>query len=251
MKRKKSLKILLVQIREDMEMLPAERKEFVFFSGLREDQITTWDVFRNPDFNPGLLDSYDGLFVGGLSDDASDQLELPVVFQPFLSSLNGLMLRAINKKIPALLSCGGFMLASTLLGGKVAIDPSQAELDVVNIHLTGEAERDPLFKNFPNIFSAVSGHIKSTIHLPDRCVLLARSPRCQVHGFKVRDAPFYAFQFHPEITCDDLKARVVAYKDKYFTSDAHFHQFIQMDGDTSVANRIIGRFIDRIILDQK
>ncbi|MCB0668283.1 MAG: hypothetical protein KDC80_20795 [Saprospiraceae bacterium] len=246
MNRRASLKILLVQIRQDIRMIPAERMEFVSFSGLGEHQIITLDVFRDPDFSPLIVDDFDALFIGGLSDDRSDQVELPATFQSFLSNLNDLILRAIHQKVPALLSCGGFMLASMLLGAKVVVDPGQAELDVVDIFLTREAISDPLFQHFPDTFGAVSGHIKSTIDLPEKCVLLAYSKRCEVHGFKVAGCPFYTFQFHPEITCADLQARVMAYKDKYFKSDDHYREFIKMNCDTSVANAIIGRFVDLI-----
>lgn len=249
MNRRASLKILLVQIRQDKSMISAERVEFVQFSGLGEHQIITLDVFRDPDFSPAIVDDFDALFIGGLSDDRSDQVELPDAFQPFLPNLNDLILRAIQQKVPALLSCGGFMLASMLLGAKVVIDPGQAELDVVDIFLTKEAMSDPLFQHYPDNFGAVSGHIKSTIDLPERCILLAYSKRCEVHGFKVAGSPFYAFQFHPEITCADLQARVIAYKDKYFKSDDHYREFIEMNCDTSYANAIIRRFVELIALD--
>ncbi len=78
------LKILLVQIRSDQSLLPAERKEFVHFSGLMEEQITTLDVFRTPDFQPRIIDGYDALMMGGLSDDSSDEVELPDIFHPFI-----------------------------------------------------------------------------------------------------------------------------------------------------------------------
>lgn len=246
---KKRLRILLVQIRKDEYMIPAERQGFVKYSGLKEHQFTTLDVFRNPDFPVKIIDDFDMLMIGGLSDDQSDSLELPESFSPFLGNLNNLMLRAINRKVPSLLSCGGFMLASMLLGARVVIDPDQAELEVVDISLTSFAKKDPLFRGFPSIFKAVSGHIKSTIDLPDNCIHLAFSERCQIHGFKVSGSPFYAFQFHPEINCEDLKARVRAYKDKYFQSENAYFDFISMSYDTTITNSIMKRFVELFEID--
>ncbi len=240
------MKILLIQIRRDASLLAAERSQFVSCSGLSDAHFTTLDVFRKPDFSATIVDEYQILMIGGLSDDASDKIALPHFFDPFLHNLNAVIRRAMDKKIPSLLSCGGFMLASMLLGASVVIDPNQAELGVYKIRLTSEAKKDVLFGTFPNEFEAVSGHIKSTVGLPDTCIHLARSEICKVHGFKVDQAPFYAFQFHPEITCENLVARVEAYKDKYFDSEEGYQAFINMSHDTSVANSIISRFVNLV-----
>ena len=227
-------------------MLPAERHEFVKLSQLQEDQITTLDVFRHPEFAPDLVDQYDALLIGGLSDDDSEQIALPDAFDPFIQQLMALMQRAIDRKIPSLLSCGGFMLASELVGARVVIDPAQAELGMYDITLTPAALQDPLFAGFPSSFHAVSGHIKSTVDLPESCFRLAYSERCQTHGFKVTLAPFYAFQFHPEISCENLVARVSAYREKYFDSEEAYLEFIQMSGSTEIANSMVRRFVELV-----
>ncbi|MDH3650232.1 MAG: hypothetical protein OEQ53_11145 [Saprospiraceae bacterium] len=238
-----SLRILLVQIRTDAHVLAVERRAFVDFSGLKEDQITTLDVFKYPDFPASLVEDYDALMMGGLSDDASDRIALPHSFHPIIDNLNGLMQQSIERQIPSLLSCGGFMLASLMLGARVIIDPDQAELGMYQINLTEQAKTDVLLGSLPPMFKAVSGHNKSTVELPPNCIHLAYSERCQVHGFKVAGAPFYAFQFHPEITCSDLEARLEAYKDKYFATEEGYQAFINMCDSTEVANSIITRFV--------
>ena len=232
MKELSNLRILLVQIRRDPSVVPSERRDFLECSHLSEEQLETLDVFRRPDFSPHIIDDYDAMMIGGLSDDDSDQIALPSFFNPILEPMFSLMQRAIEKKIPSLLSCGGFMLASDLVGARVIIDPDQSELGVYPISLTQDAQSDILLRSLPSTFEAVSGHIKSTIDLPDHCVSLAFSQRCQIHGFKVVNAPFYAFQFHPEITCENLKARIEAYKDKYFTNDEAYQAFINMSFNT-------------------
>ena len=246
MGRLEQLRILLVQIRQDAHLLPAEREEFVELSQLREDQITTLDVFQQPDFAPNLVNQYDALMIGGLSDDDSEQIALPDIFDPFIKPLMALMQRAIDCKIPSLLSCGGFMLASELVGARVVIDRAQAELGMYDIWLTPTALHDPLFRGFPASFRAVSGHIKSTIDLPNSCHRLAYSEKCQIHGFKVADAPFYAFQFHPEISCEDLVARVGPYREKYFPSKEAYLEFIKMSGSTDIANSMVHRFVQLV-----
>lgn len=237
----------MIQIRSNANLLPAERKEFVKFSGLKEEQIITLDVFRNPYFKPGIIDDFDALMIGGLSDDDSTKIKLPDSFLPFTRSLNDLIFRAIDKKIPSLLSCGGFMIASMILGAEVIIDPDKEEMGVYDIYLTTTARKDELLGSLPPVFKAVSGHVKSTINLPETCIHMAFSDRCPIHGFKIKNAPFYAFQFHPEITCADLQSRVEAYKEKYFTSEEEYRNFISLSESTDIANSIIGKFVAHIV----
>ena len=237
------LQFLLVQIRRDREALEPERTGFLELSGLDGHQLHTLDVYRQPDFPPSILDGYDALMIGGLSDDPSDSLLLPRQQFPFIDNLRRLIRYANHLGKPSLLSCGGFMIASEVLGGEVIIDPERAELGVYTIRLTEEAQQDPLFSGFPTSFKAVSGHIKSTRLTPPGCTLLACSSRCPVHAFKIEKVPFYAFQFHPEIRCDQLRARVDRYREKYFKTEVEYKRFISLMADTSVANSIIGRFV--------
>lgn len=239
-----NIRLLLIQMRKDPDMLLPERQSFVSLSGLEDEHFSTLDVFRQPDFAPQIIDRFDALIIGGLSDDPSDSVEMPPEVFPFIENLQGLMLHAIKIKKPAFLSCGGFMIASIALGGAVTLDPAFAELGVYDIQLTEAALRDPLFQDFPPRFKAVSGHQKSTVAVPAGCDLLAYTQKCPVHAFKVRQAPFYAFQFHPEIRCEELRARVELYKDKYFTNEEAYQAFIRLMADTSDANRIVGRFVE-------
>lgn len=242
----RNIKILLIQIRKNQRMLAPERQSFVSLSGLEEEHFTTFDIFRQPDFSPRVIDPYDAIIIGGLSDDPSDTVEMPPSVFPFIESLQALMLYAIQVRKPSLLSCGGFMIASVALGSAITLDPTLAELGVYDIHLTESAHLDPLFLEFPPHFKAVSGHKKSTLKVPAGCELLAFTENCPIHAFKAKKAPFYAFQFHPEIRCEELQARVELYKDKYFESDEAYQAFLQLMADTSDANRIIRRFVELV-----
>lgn len=239
-----SLNVLLIQMRKDPAMLLPERAGFLRFSGLAAHQVDSLDVFRSPHFSPQILSAYDMLWVGGLSDDPSDRVGLSAADFPFLPALTELIHYAIDSRLPALLSCGGFMIASQILGAEVAIAPQHAELGIYDIHLTQEALTDPLFAGFPTPFKGVCGHIKSTLRLPEDCVRLMYSARCPIHAFKVKHAPFYAFQFHPEIACEELEARVSAYKGKYFASEEAYQAFIHLMDNTDTANSILRRFVD-------
>ncbi len=250
MKSKEEIRILLIQIRRDPSMVLIERQSFTSLSDLAEEQWITLDVYRDPDFKPAILDQYDAFMIGGLSDDPSDTTEYPSHFTPWIENLHDLMKYAIKIKKPGMLSCGGFMLASRMLGAEIVTDENQRELGFYTLTLTPTAQSDLLFKNFPAKFSAVSGHIKSTNSLPKNCQLLVSSERCPIHGFKVKEAPFYAFQFHPEMKAQELKARVELYKDKYFRSHEDFIKFISLHSDTTIANSLVSRFIHMVMENQ-
>jgi len=240
------LRLLLIQIRKDPDMLPAERRGFVELSGLEDAQFDVLDVFRRPVFPPSLIDPYDGIVIGGLSDDPGDSVTLPPEAFPFITSLHALIRYTVQVKKPALLSCGGFMIASEVLGGRIILDANRNELGVYEIRLTEAGQEDPLFFDFPSQFKAVSGHIKSTEYVPPGCLLLASTERCPIHAFRVKNAPFYAFQFHPEIRCEVLQARVERYKEKYFASEEEYQAFIALMDDTAWANRIVRRFVELV-----
>lgn len=242
----RKIQILLIQMRKDLSALAPERRSFVSLSGLDERQFTTLDVFRRPDFSPRIIDPYDAIIIGGLSDDPSDSVEMPPSVFPFIENLQALMLYAIQIRKPSLLSCGGFMIASVALGSSITLDPAFAELGVYDIELTEQARRDPLFRGFPPRFKAVSGHQKSTVGVPAGCELLAYTQGCPVHAFKAGSAPFYAFQFHPEIRCEELQARVEVYKEKYFVTEEDYRRFLGLMADTSDANRIVARFLELV-----
>ncbi len=238
------LKVLLVQIRKDMDMLAPEQAGFIGLSGLESHQFSILDVYRQPDFQPDIIDDFQLLFIGGLSDDPSNTVDFPIEAFPFIDNLRALIRRAAALGKASLLSCGGFMIASEVLGGRVVIDPEREELGVYPICLTTDGLADPLFAGFPKCFDAISGHIKSTLETPPGCVLLASSQRCPVHAFRLEKAPFYAFQFHPEIRCEVLRARVERYKGKYFDSEEAYEKFISLMNDTTLANSIIRRFVE-------
>lgn len=233
-------------MRQEPSMVRIERRGFIELTKIADKNWDSLDVFRTPEFQSSLLDQYDAFMIGGISDDPRNSVEMPEAEFPWINNLYALMQYAIEIKKPGLLSCGGFMLASMMLGAEIVIDPDQKEMGTYTLNLSDFALEDPLFSGFPRQFEAVSGHMKSTKTLPPDCELLVSSERCPIHGFKVKEAPFYAFQFHPEIQSKDLKDRISLYKEKYFETEAEYQEFISAMTDTTIANRIITRFLKMV-----
>ncbi len=238
-----SIRILLIQIRKDKNACVSEYETFLEHLGIRSSQLDSKNLYYEYQFGPNILDEYDAFLVGGFSDDPLHYLGVEREIYPFIDTLQGVLDHSIRQKIPGLLSCGGFMFASVLLGGTLKLDPNRREMDLVDIAINEELREDPLLSDLPDKFAIVSGHLKSTTRLPSNSILLASSERCPIHAFKVKDAPFYAFQGHPEITAASIKERVAPYKDKYFTSEDEYLNMIHSTKDTEAANSILSKFV--------
>jgi len=243
-KQRQHLKILLMQIREDELTLREELNEFVRYGRLEPNQIDVLDVFKHPEFDFQCLDGYDALFVGGSSDASVTQPEQ----YPFVESAKRLIADCLVNTIPVFASCFGFQVAVDALGGEIVVDKENMEMGTYPLWLTDAAQDDLLFHDVPNGFWAVSGHKERAITMPENSILLAFSDRCPYHAFKIQDKPFYGFQFHPEVDSTDLTTRITRYKARYLDGDDHLTKVLHNLQDTAIANQLIEKFVDRVLL---
>ncbi|MDX2244422.1 MAG: type 1 glutamine amidotransferase [Leptolyngbyaceae cyanobacterium bins.302] len=245
-KQRTQLKILLMQIRDDELTRIEEFNEFVRYGQLEPEQIDVLDVFKVPEFAPACLHGYDALFVGGSSDASVTQPEK----YPFVESAKRLIRYCWEQNIPVFASCFGFQVAVEALGGKVIVDKENLEMGTYPLWLTDAATDDVLFHDVPNGFWAVSGHKERAVTMPEDAILLAFSDRCPYHAFKMAGKPFYGFQFHPEVDTEDLALRITRYQSRYLDGDDELSKILQSMQDTAIANALITKFIDRVLLIQ-
>lgn len=244
-KSRDELKILLLQIREDETTMLEEFYEFVQYAQLREEQITKLNTYERENFPPEVIDGYDALFVGG-SSDAS--VLKPDDFQ-FVHDCKTLLRHCYDKHIPVLASCFGFQLAVEELGGKVILDKDNIEMGIHDITLTDRAKDDPLLFDCSPVFPAVSGHKERAASIPEDAIVLGYTEICPYHIIKFVNKPFYGFQFHPEVDRKDLITRITRYQNRYLDNADSLQAII--DGatcETTEANDLVAKFIDRIIL---
>ncbi len=247
-KKKSDLKIFYVQIRKDQETRDDEFSEFVRFSKLEPSQFTVQNVFDAPHFEPEILDAYDAFFIGGSSDDPDDIVFLDPAEYPYITDLKRIIQYAAKHTIPTFASCMGFQIGAQVLGGEVIVDKKNLEVGTYPIFLTDIAKKDVLFADTSSPFIAVSGHKKRVKTLPPGAVPLAYSALCPFHAFRLEGKPFYAFQFHPEIDQRDMIARLKRYKDRGYFHPDEVDKLIASIEDTSLANALVGTFVDRILL---
>ncbi len=242
-----------------------EQQEYLDYTGLSPRQVDFVDLYDRPAFEPQRLLDYDALFIGGISRDDPEELTWPAHRFPFIDSLRALMRLAIEQRVPALLSCGGFAIAGDLLGAETLAWKEGFELGVYALCKTEAAERDPFLGPVPDGLLMVSGHVKYFAETPPGTELLfytdTYAERVPVHAFKVIGAPFYAFQGHPEISCAELAGRIhpLSYRRHYFPprpdhprdvslgyNPDGYDAFCRLQGDTSEAQGLLRRFVEMV-----
>lgn len=237
------LRILLLQIRDREHVRLEERRSFARQAGLEPEQIDVLNVFDTPRFPPDVASGYDALFVGG----ASEASVLEPDAYPFVPFGCDLLWRAREAGQPVFASCFGFQLAVIAFGGRIVRDDSDFEMGTLPIRLSPEARDDPILRDMPDGFLAVSVHRERAVGTPPGCVQLARTERC-CHVFRVAGKPFWAFQFHPEVDRDTLVERLTFFKEQYTEGDDHLERVLAAARETPEANRLVTRFVDRVLL---
>lgn len=242
-KTRSELRLLLLQIRDDERVRREELESIATHSKLEKSQIDILNVFDTPHFEARRVDGYDALLVGG----ASEASVLEPETYAFLQSGQDILMYCLEKEIPVFASCFGFQLAVVALGGEVIKDVNDFEMGVMPIKLTDAAATDPIYAGVPNPFMAVSVHQEKTLDLPSGCELLAYTDKC-IHSFRVKDKPFWTFQFHPEVDRLTLVERLTIYKKRYTENDAQLDHVLSSLIDTPESNALMESFVDRVLL---
>lgn len=235
------LRTLLFQIRDEPSIRREEHESFVRYSGLAHDQIDILNVFDTPKFSPAVLQGYDALFIGGTSEAS--------VLQPqtysFVEDGKVLLNYCIEENIPVFASCFGFQMAVQAMGGEIIKDGTEFEMGTIPIDLTEAASQDPLFKDVPDGFLAVSVHQEKALTLPPQCQLLAKTNEC-AHAFRVFGKPFWAFQFHPEVDRSTLVTRLTFFRDRYTENKDHLTDIISTARETPESNKLVRKFVQML-----
>jgi GMP synthase (glutamine-hydrolysing) len=116
---------------------------------------------------------------------------------------------------PVFASCFGFQVGVLALGGRMVRDPANREVGSFDLDRAPAAEGDPLFGAAPARFVGQVGHTDRAEGAPPGVDVLASTPRCAVHAYRVRGTRVWATQFHPELEEADVRVRYLRYIEKY------------------------------------
>lgn len=180
------------------------------FAGLSEPDLVRVRLERDP-LPDVRLEEWSGIVLGGGPFNVSDpEHEKSDAQRRAEAELRALALRVVETDTPFLGCCYGIGTLGGLFGG--VVDRTFGEpIGAVEVALTDEGRRDPLFGDLPGTFDAFVGHKEAVSVLPDGAVLLASSATCPVQAFRLRSS-VYATQFHPELDAVGLATRIEVYE---------------------------------------
>ena len=146
-----------------------------------------------------MPDGYDGLvLLGGAMAAWEDDVA------PWLPAERDLIRGSIGDGVPTIGVCLGGQLITLACGGEV-VRAETAEIGLVEIERTPEADDDPLLSTVPSGTPVGQYHIDTMATLPEGAVLLASSADCAHQAYRLGDRA-WAVQFHPEVDADIVES---------------------------------------------
>lgn len=151
----------------------------------------------------------------------------------------------IRADIPLLGICYGHQLLAHAMGGRIGMNRSGSEFGTVEIQLTPEAARDPLFKNLPGRLPVQTSHSQSVLSLPPGAVLLASSAHDPHHAFAISETA-WGIQFHPEFDADITGAYIHECADMLRREGQNPGRLFNRISETPVSENILKYFGVRV-----
>ena len=156
---------------------------------------------------------------------------------PYLARVLSFLRQALHAGTPLLGICLGGQLLSYAAGGEVISRSPHGEHGICQVQLTGEGEKDPLFRGLPDPFLTFQLH-NDSFTIPPGATLLASSTACPAQAFRLGKA--YGVQFHPEVDpsivagWDLLPTPKTDHLSSFLAAEAAFNE---------VSQQLIGNFI--------
>ena len=119
------------------------------------------------------------------------------------------LVEAGEQQVPVLGVCFGLQLLALGLGGQVVRNPRGREIGTVEVQLSPEGRRDPLFQGLPRSVAVQTTHEDIVPSAPEGSTVLASNACCEVQALRV-GRYLRAVQFHPELDAAAMGAVVSA-----------------------------------------
>lgn len=235
------LRFLLLEARVDAPVREHECSCILSSGSLDPGQVDIFDLLSTP-LDSALLSRYDAFFIGG-TGDFKVSLHRPEWYEP----LRAFTLELLAQGRPLLGICYGLHVMAEAVGGEVVHRPEAGEIGTHEVILTDEGQRDVLFEGLEPRFEAQQGHHDVVTFVPEPFVRLAYSQTCEWQAFRHPEKPFYAIQFHPELSREDFLYRMRTYGGTY-AKDPEVYRRLDMSVRETRVQSIMQRWIDHVVL---
>ncbi len=246
-------KILFLDIMADDSEAKKESEEKItkgpysdlFWSQIKSKDITMTVVDASQEALPAS-NKYDGVIIGG-------SMHNPVAGEekPWMKRVYSFIQKTVRNKIPMLGVCAGHQFMARALGQEVIYNPQGREMGTIEITLTKDGKRDPLFQGLPKKFKVQLSHRCIVKGVKPQWKLLATSLLCRVQAAAINDCTRIV-QFHPEFKAEHIKAiarsrKANLKKEGFFSDEKEFQKFLSSIRESPLAARILQNFVKYFI----
>lgn len=202
------------------------------------------EVHRAFDKPKHKLSGYDGMVITG-----SPRSLIEGEVEPWMDDAAAFVRAADDAGVPVLGVCFGHQLVGYAYGGRVRKNPNGWEVGTVNVELTDEGARDPLFAGLPRKIFVNQSHRDEVGTLGDGTRVLAAGAHTPHQAIAVGDH-VRGVQFHPEMDAAVIQ-RIIAHRRLILSDDATRRRragycvdsLIRSAGDTPDAERVLRNFV--------
>lgn len=236
------MKVFLVQLRADQNMLDHEFRYFCRYSGLAESEITLCNGLKQ---SPTIddLKSYDALVIGGSGDFLISDNDIPKPREV----VEKLLQDARREKIPILGICFGAQIMACAFGGKIELDESMQETGTFEVIRTPESVYCPLLQDLPERFDAHFGHKDHIVEIPKGAVNLASTELSENQMFTFPGESIYALGFHPELDVQAIYDRLDYYAKQYCLTGEAMAKAKASTHDAPLSHLVLKRFFEKVV----
>ncbi len=230
-------RLVLLQIRDQPEAEAQEQACFIDACGVEVEELEAINVVTAPRLRWEQVRHADALLIGGAGEHSATR------DYAFSAPMGEVVGRWLDERRPFFGSCFGHHFVARLLGGRVITDRSREEVGSFDVELTAEGRRDRLFAGLPATFTVQLGHHDLVAGLPPRARPLAHSRRCPNQAIGLPGPLAYTTQFHPELTREDIRSRLLMYREGYLEAspdDAAIDRILRPSPEPA---RLLKRFV--------
>ncbi len=202
-------------------------------AGLADDETEIVSVFQGQALR--APDQYRAVLITGSPTMVTDMVEWSERTAQWLR-------QAAEYGLPMFGVCYGHQLLSHAFGGKVGYNPAGRVAGTMAVSKQAAAAEENLLREAPENFAAHMLHTQVVLEPPAGAVVLACSPMDPHHMLRLAPNIFSA-QFHPEFSCEFVKAHLIYYTDTYRNNGIDTLAMCECVSDTPQSAAILRRFL--------